>query len=1146
MSNFDFLKHEFPDLWERATKAEQYALIDPVASCFNSRACLEIGVRWMFEHDDALQMPYQPKLADLMYDESFGQIIKPFGSLLNEIHLIRKVGNDAVHNGKINSNKSVHLLQCLFRFTGFISAYYGANTVRQPGRLEEALLPTGDELKKTKLELQKLQEQLAAFEQDKIAHHKALQEREEENHLLKATNQQERKQNKEKREERSAVASPPALPAPPSEAKTRALYIDAALREAGWNLLRDGRELEFEVEGMPVSTNRTGVGYVDYVLWSDNGLPLAVIEAKKTSVDARKGRHQASLYADCLEKKYGQRPLIYYTNGFEVYLWDDQFATDRLVSGYMNKDELQLSLNRRTVRTDLRTFQVNLEISGRGYQLEAIQRVAENFCVTHEGKLKQRNRKSLLIMATGSGKTRTSASIVDMLTKCNWAKRILFLADRNALVTQAKNAFKEYLPDLSCIDLTKEKENNATRLVFSTYPTIMNQIDKARNGDERHFGVGHFDLIIIDEAHRSVYQKYRAIFQYFDAMLLGLTATPKDEIDRNTYGLFDIEEKNPTFAYELQQAVDDRFLVPPKAISVPLQFMREGIRYADLSDDEKAEYEEKFGDPTKDEADDYISSEALNKWLFNTHTVDAVLEHLMTRGIKVDGGDKLGKTIIFAKNHRHAIYIEERFNKNYPQYSGEFCRVIDNQTVKAQDLLEKFVLDKEEKQPQIAISVDMMDTGVDAPRVVNLVFFKPVRSYAKFWQMIGRGTRLRPNLFGLDGDKSHFVIFDYCQNFEYFNVNKEGVEASKVYPLTQQIFLLKLQLLVQLRESENSEEREMAEYYTNQLHGEIESLDDQRFEVRQHLRYYEQYKQKEAWQSIGPIAFQEIEEHLLPLTIPETDDHVSARRFDVLMLNYQLALLGGKITVKYATRLSRSCSILKKKDNIPMVKAQMPMIERVLTEQFITSANVQDLEEVRTALRDLMQFLDAKDQPIVETHFKDYLDLESITELYIMGDRVKAMLPYVRRVERYIEEHKDQFVIRKIKNNEAITPEELQQLEGIFFNAEEVGSKEEYDKEGQGKPLARFIREMVGLEKEVVQNAFVDFINEYKLNAGQIRFMDLVIGYLSKNGVIDKKALFESPFKDLNDNGPLGLFDDAQVTKMINILDRINGNAGVG
>lgn len=1145
MSNFDFLKQEFPELWEKASQAERFAKTDPVESCFNSRACLEVAVNWMFNNDEALVMPFRPKLSDLMYDEAFGDILKPFGNLLYEVHTIRKVGNDAVHNGKVGARQSIHLLEILFRFMGFISAYYGANEVRQPLQLEESLIPTGDELKKSKLQIQLLQEKLQALEEEKLAQLEQLKEREEENDLLKQNNKQHRRELKERREQRAAQSSPPALPKPPSEEETRKLYIDASLREAEWLNLREGHEVEYEVTSMPVSTNPTGFGYVDYVLWSDNGLPLAVIEAKKTSVDPRKGRHQASLYADCLEKKFGQRPLIYYTNGFEHYLWDDQFATDRQVSGFMKKDELQLTIERRNQRMDIRQFEVNRDITGRPYQLEAIQRVAENYCTEHEGGLRQRNRKSLLIMATGSGKTRTSASVVDMMTKCNWAKRVLFLADRNALVTQAKNSFKEHLPHLSSIDLSKEKENNTTRLVFSTYPTMMNQIDAARNGDARQFGVGHFDLIIIDEAHRSVYQKYRAIFQYFDAMLLGLTATPKDEIDRNTYSLFDIEEKNPTFAYELYQAVEDKYLVPPKAMSVPLKFVREGIKYSELSEEEKAEFEEKFGDPTKEEVDDYISNEALNRWLFNTKTVDSVLDHLMTSGIKVDGGDKLGKTIIFAKNHKHAVYIQDRFNKNYPQYAGKFLEVIDNQVKKAEDLLENFKLDKEEKLPQIAVSVDMMDTGVDAPRAVNLVFFKPVRSYAKFWQMIGRGTRLRPDLFGPGKDKAHFVIFDYCQNFEFFGVKKDGIEGSKSYSLTQQIFRLKLDLVNQLRDSDDTEERKQAEYFADQLHAQIAELDEQRFEVRQHLRYYEKYRIKEAWQNIGQLEVNEIEEHLLPLIIPEKDEHVSARRFDVLMLNFQLALIGKKVLNRFYQKLIRSCSVLKKKDNIPMVKQRMDTINHVLTEQFLPSARTVDIEDVRLALRDIMQFLDAKDQPIVETNFQDYLDLENIKELEVL-EPSSSLAPYRKRVEKYLDAHKDHLVIHKIKNNQAITAAELKQLEAIFFNAEEVGTKEEYEETGEGKSLALFIREIVGLEREAVQQAFVGFINEGNLNATQIKFMDLVISYLSKNGVIDKKVLFESPFKDLNDSGPFGLFDDAQVTKIISILDRINGNVDVG
>ncbi|MDG1276925.1 MAG: DEAD/DEAH box helicase family protein [Algoriphagus sp.] len=1142
MSNFQFISTEFPEIADRAIKAEAFALTSPVESCFNARAALELGVNWMYENDADLEWPYDKKLASLMHEAGFKEIFDPYGNLFHELHLIRKIGNNAVHNQKVKPEDSVHLLKCLFRFAAFLVAAYGEAEVRIPD-FNDGLIPTGDELKKSKKEIELLREKLAKLEEQNDKKRLVLEEKEEANELLRISNLKHQEQLKEQRKAREVEAIPHALPKAPSEAYTRKLYIDAALKDAGWTKLRSGYELEFEVSGMPLSTNPTGLGYVDYVLWSDNGLPLAVIEAKKTTHDAKKGRHQASLYADCLEKKFTQRPLIYYTNGFDFYLWDDLFAPDRKVSGFMTQNQLELAIRRRKDRKDLRDFKVDLAITGRPYQTEAIQRVAENLSVIKDGKLKQRHRKSLLIMATGSGKTRTAASIVDMMVKCNWAKRILFLADRNALVTQAKNAFTEHLPELTSIDLTKEKENDSTRLVFSTYPTMMNLIDRARNGEGRFYGVGHFDLIIIDEAHRSVYQKYRAIFQYFDSFLLGLTATPKKDVDHNTYELFDIEDDNPTFAYELEEAVKDGFLVPPRAISVPLKFMREGIKYSELSEKEKLEYEEKFGDPTNEEAEAGIDKSQLYKWLFNSNTVDQVLNHLMTSGIKVDGGDKIGKTIIFAKNHKHAVYIEERFNKNYPEYSGKFCRVIDNQTEKAQDILERFKLDKEEKEPQIAISVDMMDTGVDAPRVVNLVFFKPVRSVVKFWQMIGRGTRLRPNLFGPDQHKDSFLIFDYCENFEFFELNPEESKGSVGISLTQQAFQLRLDLALALRKSTSKEENEFAEELIDLLHAQVASLNQDRFVVRHHLEFVEKYKAKDQWADLGPSKLQEIGTHIIPLILSDEDDDVSARRFDVLMLNYQLALIGGRITSRYENRITTACRILERKGNIPLVGARMPMIKSVLN-GFLQQASVINLEKIRDTLRELMQFLDAIDQPMVETHFQDYLDLTKVEEKSLVKEA--PLEPYRRRVERYLKEHKDHLVISKIKSNIPITEAELAQLQEIFFNAEEVGSKEEFEKEGKGKTLGLFIRELIGLDKEAVQSAFTDFIQAQNLNATQIKFMDLIIGYLTQNGVIDKRALFESPFKDLNDSGPFGLFDDAQVTKIISILDRINGSAGVG
>jgi type I restriction enzyme R subunit len=512
--------------------------------------------------------------------------------------------------------------------------------------------------------------------------------------------------------------------------------------------------------------NHQEKGFVDYVLWGDDGMPLGLVEAKRTRRDARVGQQQAKLYADCLEKQFGQRPVIFYSNGYEHWIWDDANYPPRAVQGFYKKAELELLIQRRSSRKPLASAEINPAIVERFYQTRGIRRIAEAFERDHD-------RKALLVMATGAGKTRTVIALADLLMRCNWTKRVLFLADRIALVNQAVNAFKRHLPDSSPVNLVTERDAEG-RVFVSTYPTMMGLIDESRDG-QRRFGVGHFDLVIIDEAHRSVFQKYRAIFDYFDSLLVGLTATPKDEVDRNTYSLFELEDGVPTDAYGLEEAVRDGFMVPPKAVSVPLKFQREGIKYDQLSEEEKdqwdsLDWDDEGGVPAA------VEAEAVNKWLFNKDTVDKVLAHLMTRGLTVAGGDRLGKTILFAKNQAHADFIADRFNANYPHYKGEFARVITFKTEYAQSLIDNF--SNKEKTPHIALSVDMLDTGIDVPEVVNLVFFKLVRSKTKFWQMLGRGTRLCPDLFGPGQDKLCFYLFDYCQNLEYFSQNPETTDGA--------------------------------------------------------------------------------------------------------------------------------------------------------------------------------------------------------------------------------------------------------------------------------------------------------------------------------------------------------------------------------
>ena len=1136
MSNFQFLHKEWSDIFEIAKEAEDMVNVRARSSIVNSRVALEKGIRWMYTNDERLFEDYDEKktVGNLLLAKSLKTVTeKP---LRRELHLLQRLGNEAAHGEQTDSKKADICIKILFQFYSHLAVSYSSEEIQIP-EFNEQLLTTGDRVNESQSDLEqqvkKLQEQL---EKDEVDRQKLEEQKEE----LQKRNKALAERAKSRQPQTKHI--PQLIP----ESVTRKLYIDVLLKEAGWSKLREGIELEYEVKGMPVSTNPSGIGYVDYVLWGDDGNPLAVIEAKKTMVSPKKGKQQAVLYADCLEQMKGQRPVIFYTNGFETYMWDDTFYSEREVSGFYTKDELQLLIDRRTTRKDLSTFKVDRNIAGRAYQLEAIKRVAENLGKTHNGRYVGTKRESLLVMATGSGKTRTAAAIVDMLTKCNWAKRVLFLADRNALVTQAKNAFKEHLEHLSSIDLTKEKEDSSTRLVFSTYPTIINKIDRERTDDKRFYGVGHFDLIIIDEAHRSIYQKYKAIFDYFDSMIIGLTATPKKDIDRNTYSLFEIEDDDPTFAYELNTAVNEGFLVPPKSISVPLKFQREGIKYSELSDKEKEEYEEKFGDPTNEEAPDTIGSGALNKWLFNTDTVDKVLEHLMNDGIKVSGGDKLGKTIIFAKNHQHAVFIEDRFNKNYPEYSGKFLRVIDNYETKAQDLLEKFTNPFEEEDPQIAVSVDMMDTGIDAPRVVNLVFFKMVKSSSKYWQMIGRGTRLCEDLFAPGEHKKEFVIFDYCQNFEFFEEHPDGITSKNMKPLLQQIFEAKLKVsqLVSDLSDKTDAEREVRDGYLDDLHKAVQSLDENRFVVRKELRYVNDYSNKNRWLNLSKSDVQEINTHLSHLQPVSKDDDELARRFDMLILIYQILLLSGSDnTGKYMTKIFRTATSLQKKDNIPQISIHLPLIKEIQTDQYWETVNIKKLESLRLALRDLIKYLESKTQEPIYTHFEDELDYDGIKVRGHVNTSYESLKSYKDRVESYIKKNKDHLSIHKLRNNVPVTKEELTALENMLFTEEIAGTKQQFVEQYGEKPLGAFIRSVTGVEQSVLNEAFANFLQVGELRANQMTFINTIISYLSKNGTIDKSMLYEPPFTDQNDQGIDGVFDIEKKEKVVKIIDQINYNA---
>jgi type I restriction enzyme R subunit len=1110
-SNFSFIPSQWASLAQAPKEAEQHVYGAPLYAAMLCRKSLEEWVRWMYEHDADLTLPYDTSLNGLIHDQGFKNVVAPLQ--FNHINLIRKLGNAAVHtNAKIKPQEVLYALRLLHGFIVWVTFMYGEE---KPAWLpfSEDFIPKENGKDKSKEELQQLEKAFHA-QQSEL---KKLQEELAQIKLLK---------------EQNASFIPP--PIDPNEDTTRKMYIDTLLREAGWDPFGFNVP-EYEVKNcMPQANGNNGTGKVDYVLWGDDGKPLAVVEAKRTSRDPRVGQHQAKCYADCLQKEFGQRPVIFYTNGFQSWMWDDLNYAPREVFGFYSKDELQTLIQRRTFKKSLASQTINNSITDRYYQVEAIRKVSE--------ALESNHREALLIMATGTGKTRVSASIIDLLSKANWVKRVLFLADRNALIHQAKTNLNDYLPNLPAVDLTREKEDEGSRIVFSTYQTMINMIDGEADGENRFYGVGHFDLIIFDEIHRSVYNRYKAIFKYFDGLRIGLTATPKSEADRDTYALFNMQPNNPTYAYELDQAVGDGYLVPPKAISVPIKFQRSGIRYAELSDDEKIKYEEQFTDPLTGEFPDEIDAAALNNWLFNTDTVDKAIGHLMQNGIKVEGGDKLGKTIIFARSHKHAKFIEERFNLQYPQYKGEFMKVIDHHEEYRYDLLNKFK--GKDKMPQIAVTVDMLDTGIDVPEVTNLVFFKPVRSSSKFWQMIGRGTRLCTDLFGPGMDKKEFIIFDFCENFEFFNNKPKGVEGASGKSLSQRLFEIRLKLSFILLNDESAELKEYGKAILQGLIEQTQALNTQSFVVRQNWREVEKYKDANSWNALSELDVKELVDKIAPLVV-ETNQDEMAKRFDATLLDIQLSILEGMPRQqKLIQNTINTAGKLSKKESIPSVAAKRETIRMAQEKDFWKSGDIMAIEHVRVELRELIKFIDFENRAIYFTMFEDEI-LGSVSEhplVYGFND----LEAYQRKVKQYLQEHQNHLIIHKIRNNVQITEAELKQLEEMLFSQGELGTREEFVRAYGEAPLGSFIRGIVGLEINAAKEAFGEILQGQNLNSQQIRFMDTIINFFSVKGIIDPEMLFEPPFTDINTSGVMGVFDEEETRKVISIIEKVNGTCMVG
>lgn len=1115
MSNFAFLQREWFAIHDTCVKAEGYVNSDPRAACFYGRIALEQMIGWLYKYDSNYSS-YDENLGARVYEPCFRNTAGD--AIFTKATVVITIGNRAAHGKSTKPVDAVTVITEIFHIAYWLARTYGERERPDPAlKFNPAQLPPAS----TKPAVS-----IAQLERNE----RELKEQQAENRTLRTELEQLQQQFARVRAENEKTRDTHDY----NEQQTRDYFIDLLLNEAGFAL--DGiDDKEYQVTSMP---NNEGIGFVDYVLWGADRLPLAVVEAKRTKRDPKVGQQQAKLYADCLEAKFKRRPVIYYTNGYQHHFWDDTNSPPRQVQGFHKRDELELLMQRRNSRLALTTEKIDADIAGRAYQQQAIRSVAEAI-------ERDNQRRSLLVMATGSGKTRTVIALVDLMMRCNYVKRVLFLADRVSLVKQAAREFGKNLSSAGIVNLLDSDETTG-RVYVSTYPTMLNLINNSKDV-ERRFGIGFFDLVIVDEAHRSIYAKYGAIFDYFDSYLVGLTATPKNEVDFNTYRLFQLERGVPTFAYSLDDAISEKYLVPPVAISVPLKFQREGIKYDDLSDDEKQQWDEmEWGE---DGAPDQVSSSAINQWLFNEDTVDKVLACVMTQGEKVASGDRLGKTIIFAKNNNHAEYIAERFNVNYPQFAGKFARVITFKTEYAQSLIEAFSISTSD--PHIAISVDMLDTGIDVPEVVNLVFFKQVHSKTKFWQMIGRGTRLCKDLYAPGKDKRFFNIFDFCQNFEYFQQNPTIGEGSKAESLDTRLFRMRLDLLNEI-DSKNRpkatgqalvEEQELRTDTADLLHRIVVSMTMDNIIVRPKRQYVEKYSVKDVWKQLSLTDAAEVAEHLAPLPAQLRDTEEEAKQFDYMILASQLSVLEIlAVDEKLKTSIQTIMQALEEQSSIPAINKQMPLIQALAGEDWWQDVTVGMLEHVRRQLRMLVKLIEKRKREIIYTDFEDELGDATVINMPISAAGIDYERFKTKTID-FLRQHKDHIALAKLRKNLPITTTDLAELENMLIG--QAGGKAEYvdQLKAETAGLGLFVRSLVGLEPEAAKDAMARFLNDAGATKNQIVFVRLIVDQLTRDGALSDARLYESPFTDIAATGPDSVFTPAKVTELFAVMADIRQRA---
>lgn len=925
-TNFEVLRPENEVLATLASLAEAVLHIDPGSALTRLRGFAEELTKAIYKEELLPRLP-QSNFYDLIKSPVFENCVSR--PLIHQIEFLRKEGNKTAHGDKGEFRNAQLALGTAYQLAMYMAVkYYGK---------KKDIIPAFQDVQDPALALNKLQKSVSNYEKELQQAQEQLQsvvddlERERTKNVDRLDPPAKPDQHKRKQQSQQVADS-----LQWNEAKTRALLIDAMLLQAEWDINnKEQVSQEFEVD---FPDNKSGLGYVDYVLWGNNGQPLAVIEAKKSSnVNLQAGREQARLYADALENMGYQRPVIFYTNGYETFIWDDhQYNTYRPVYGFYSKDSLDYLIYQRHYRVaELEKFNPELSIADRPYQIEAIKTVAAHF--------QKQRRKALIIQATGTGKTRVAIALAELLLRTGWAKRVLFLCDRKELRIQADDAFKQNLPsEPRCVIGETNKVDQTSRIYISTYPGMMNRFTQ--------LDVGFFDLIIADESHRSIYNKYRDLFEYFDALQVGLTATPVKFISRNTFDIFDCETTDPTFEFSMEAAINNEppYLVPFRVKDLTTDFLREGIHYNDLTEQQKRQLEEDLGE--EEARNTTIAGKDIGRKIFSEDTDRIILENLINNGLKDETGSLVGKTIIFAQRQDHAEHLEKMFCKLYPQYGTKVCKVIHNAIPHVDSLIKEFK--QANNDFRIAISVDMLDTGIDVPEVVNLVFAKPVKSWVKFWQMIGRGTRLRRNLFGPGKDKTEFLIFDHYGNFDFFDQEYQEPEDTGSKSLLQTTFEARLELAKAALRLNHAQAFDAA---IGLLRADINDLPDTSIAVKRELRVVHQLQQTDLLKSLDART-----QHLLASTIAPLmsarvlrDKHATA--LDKLIANIERCLVE-QASCFDDGRDELLAEIDKLAVNIQAVRQKDAVVAELRSADFWQQPSIQKLEIARKELRGIMKY----------------------------------------------------------------------------------------------------------------------------------------------------------------------------------------------